>query len=161
MRHNYFLLALIFSMFFATKASSQSLYLDIVKWEGASKSASLDEVRKITFSNNNLVLNYTAGTSENVSISEIRKIVFGTTTGTDKLQPLENSLQVYPNPASDLVYLKNIPDTAVDVTIYTLSGIQVAAYRLSSIRDNIYVGNLSEGMYLLKANGQISKFTKR
>lgn len=61
-------------------------------------------------------------------------------------QPLE----VYPNPASDFLYLRGFPSEAVDYTIFNVMGQQVAA---GSTHGTIPVAELGRGVYLLRIGG--------
>jgi hypothetical protein len=63
-----------------------------------------------------------------------------------RLQPLE----VYPNPATDVLYLKNIPQEAVDYTIFNAMGQKVKA---GSTRGTIPVAEMGKGIYLLHMEG--------
>lgn len=59
----------------------------------------------------------------------------------------QQSLEVYPNPCSDVLYLKNLPCTMVDYTIFNVFGQQVA----SGCSDGtISVAELEKGIYFLQ-----------
>ncbi len=67
------------------------------------------------------------------------------------------SIQVYPNPASDFVYVK--ADTSIkNIEIYTLSG-QKLNVQLS--QDKLNVSHLPKGVYLLKIQLENSTITKK
>lgn len=74
------------------------------------------------------------------------------------LQPLE----VYPNPASDVLYLKGLPSEAAEYTIYNAMGQKVKAGATSGA---IPVAELCKGLYLLQIEGnkhpEIVKFVVR
>ena len=62
-------------------------------------------------------------------------------------QPLE----VYPNPVSDVLYLKNFSCETVDYSIFNAIGQQVAA---GSSRGAIPVAGLEKGLYILQIKGE-------
>jgi hypothetical protein len=65
----------------------------------------------------------------------------------------ENSLtmtNVYPNPASDVLYLENANDF-VDVTVYSITGQMV--FHTTEVNNSINISELPEGMYTLQAKG--------
>ena len=62
-------------------------------------------------------------------------------------QPLE----VYPNPVSDVLHIKNLPCEAVDYVIFNVLGQKVAA---GSSRGTISVVGLEKGLYVLQIKGE-------
>lgn len=59
----------------------------------------------------------------------------------------QQSLEVYPNPCSDVLYLKNIPSEMVDYSIYNVLGQQVAT---GCSDGTINVAELEKGIYFLQ-----------
>ncbi|NQV52179.1 MAG: T9SS type A sorting domain-containing protein [Flavobacteriales bacterium] len=69
--------------------------------------------------------------------------------GQDELEI--SSLSIYPNPSSERIYLTAIPEGSnVSVTIYDLSGRQVAMQSIRSIDQSIHIGTLSAGPYMVR-----------
>lgn len=64
---------------------------------------------------------------------------------------LQQPLEIYPNPVSDVLYMKNLPCEAVDYSIFNVLGQQVAA---GSSRGSIPVSGLEKGLYILKIKGE-------
>ena len=62
-------------------------------------------------------------------------------------QPLE----IYPNPVSDVLYVRNLPCEIVEYSIFSLMGQEVAA-GLSS--GTISVARLDKGIYFLQVKGE-------
>ena len=60
-------------------------------------------------------------------------------------------LEVYPNPVSDLLYLKNLPSETVDYAIFDVSGRMVTA---GTSNGTISVAGLEKGLYLLQIKGE-------
>ena len=66
---------------------------------------------------------------------------------TSSPQPLE----VYPNPVSDVLYLKNLPCAVVEYSIFNVLGQQVTA---GSSRGTLSVAGLEKGLYILQVKGE-------
>ena len=63
----------------------------------------------------------------------------------------QQPLEVYPNPVSDLLYLKELPCETVDYAIFDVSGRMVAA---GNSNGSISVSGLEKGLYLLQIKGE-------
>ena len=80
----------------------------------------------------------------------------------------QNELIISPNPAKD--YIKVISVTGTQrISIFTMTGVKTKEFQLSTIQgaeNDLYIGDLPSGTYLLKAqniNGQatVKKVIKR
>ena len=60
------------------------------------------------------------------------------------------ALEIYPNPASDVLYIKNLPCEMVNYSIFNVLGQQVAA---GSTDGSISVSDLQKGVYVLQIKG--------
>ena len=67
-------------------------------------------------------------------------------------------LEVYPNPVSDLLYLKELPCETVDYAIFDVSGRMVAA---GNSNGSISVSGLEKGLYLLQIKGEKQSATAK
>jgi hypothetical protein len=96
---------------------------------GNTESFPLNEVRKITFSENNLNLHLYAGSIETWDLSTIRHYAFDYTVGLPKSDFPEgmSGFKVFPNPASAAVKIEYTLQRAgnVSLEIYDLQGKQV------------------------------------
>lgn len=63
----------------------------------------------------------------------------------------QQMLAVYPNPVSDVLYMKNLPCEVVDYSIFNVLGQQVAT---GSSRGTISVAGLEKGLYMLRIKGE-------
>ncbi len=84
------------------------------------------------------------------------------TTGLSEAVKFESSLVIYPNPASEFIYVSNIPDLKY-IDIYNIIGQKVKT--LKSIGDKIQISELPNGVYMLSAenySGEVfsAKFIK-
>ena len=64
---------------------------------------------------------------------------------------LHQPLEIYPNPVSDVLYIKNLPCERVDYTIFNLLGQEVAAGSSCGI---LSVAGLEKGLYFLQIKGK-------
>lgn len=63
----------------------------------------------------------------------------------------QQPLMVYPNPVSDVLYLKNLPCETVEYAIFDVSGRMVAA---GSTQGTVSVVGLEKGVYVLQVKGE-------
>lgn len=63
----------------------------------------------------------------------------------------QQPLEVYPNPVSDVLYVKNLPCETVEYSIFNLMGQEVAA---GSSSGTISVVGLDKGLYFLQVKGE-------
>jgi hypothetical protein len=63
----------------------------------------------------------------------------------------QQPLEVYPNPVSDILYVKNLPCKTVDYSIFNVLGQEVTA---SSTTGSISVAGLENGIYFLQLKGK-------
>jgi len=68
--------------------------------------------------------------------------------GTGVLSATQGNIGIYPNPASDYIVLNG--DASADISIYDLTGKQVAEHFNVSAGDKINVNNLNGGLYILE-----------
>jgi hypothetical protein len=72
--------------------------------------------------------------------------------------PTANQFSVYPNPVKDILYLRKENNDAIEIAIYNLSGIRLKSVKV--INNQIEVGDLNSGCYILKSENKICKFVK-
>lgn len=70
----------------------------------------------------------------------------------------QQPLEVYPNPASDVLYLKDLPCEAVEYAIFNVMGQKVAA---GFSHGSISVAELGKGIYILQIKGDKSLKTAK
>lgn len=153
-----FILSIIVFTFLAAVANAQTVSLEINKTDNSQQKIALSNLKKLTFSGSNLVLNYYTGINENIAIADIRKLNFGLISGIDNIAEDKNAISVYPNPATSFIAIKNLSTQNNQVTIYSVSGIMVFNSTLQS--ETIDISALKKGIYLLKVNNQVLKFSK-
>ena len=76
--------------------------------------------------------------------------------------PSQRQFEVYPNPVSDVLYLKNLPSGQLDYSIFNVLGQKAAS---GSSSGTIPVATLGQGLYFLQikvdASFETSKFVVR
>jgi hypothetical protein len=153
---------LLIALLFAWIAGLQAQDLYLKTKDGVVTIKSLETLKKFTFSNNNLLINYLSGPAETYSLSNISKLSFkSAVTGVDELSLSgTTAMKVYPNPVTDIIYIQNAPEVTYAVSIYRISGSLVLTTKLSSGTKSIDVSYLASGLYLLNVNGLTFKFVK-
>ncbi|MDO9255477.1 MAG: T9SS type A sorting domain-containing protein [Bacteroidales bacterium] len=143
------------------EADAQNLVIKTIDGKEAAKP--LSTLKNMTFPGGKLLLTYTSGSTDSYSLTNISKLFFGDAiTGIDD-QPLSETageLSVYPNPAENVINLKNAPEGISTVKIYRMEGVMVLNKEVSAGSLSIDVSNLAKGFYLLTLNGQAFKFIK-
>lgn len=158
MKTKLYMTIIVLLIMFAQYIIAQNTYLEIVKTDNSQKKVALSILNKLTFTSSDLILNYSAGQDESVPKSEIRKIVFSTTTGAQNT--FNGNFQALPNPAKNFIILRNLPEGAYNVNIYSITGSQIFSIKTTSIFNSIDISTLKTGIYILKANNYVTKFTK-
>ena len=139
---------------------SQNITLTIKNWEGIDKRVELNSLKKITFSGTNLVLNYLAGGNEDIAFSTVYKILFSSYTALNDIPEDSKSVFIYPNPSSHFISFKNVADSDNQVAVYNINGTHVMNINLSPGAEGVDVSALKRGIYLIKVDGEVLKFTK-
>ena len=122
----------------------------------------LAQVEKITFDNNNFIVNETSG-DDLINISSIRKVYFtNVPVGVDDNISVFNSSKIYayPNPAMNLINFKNLPEQPTRLTIYNVLGEVVFENEVSSSNNTVDLSKLSTGSYIIRVNGQSINLSK-
>ncbi|NPD44041.1 MULTISPECIES: T9SS type A sorting domain-containing protein [unclassified Lentimicrobium] len=119
--------------------------------------ASIDH---ISFPKNNFVISRLDQSSRSLNLISIKKLYFDTTTAVNSINELTNTLEIYPNPASDFIQILNAPLDKTIFSIYSLHGIEVLQSSLNSSSDIIDISSLVTGVYFLRISNQTYKFIK-
>ncbi len=139
--------------------TAQQKWLEILKTDNSTKNIELIMLKKLTFSNTDLIVNYFAGGEEALPRNEIRKISFKNATGVQNLVE-QGRFGIYPNPSSEFIQLHNIPDELYTVTIFSIAGNQIKTLQNITIQMPIDIKNFRKGLYIIRANNFVTKFTK-
>lgn len=82
-----------------------------------------------------------------------------------EIASFQNAISVYPNPASDLLYIKSDTDATINnIALYDISGRQVLNAQFDDIPQNVHtidVKNLNKGLYILTVSGANGSYSKK
>lgn len=160
MRHKLLLTHILFCLGIGYISMQAQTLLNIKKFDGTEKFLNLTTLSKITFSDVNLILNYTVGNEDPIVLSSVKKIVFTQTAGVTQITADRKSFRVSPNPATSYIELKYAPEGDLNVAVYSVAGSLVLNIQLDSDSRQINVSGLPKGLYLIKVNNHVAKFSK-
>jgi hypothetical protein len=152
------LVALLLS-FVSLSVQAQSLSLNIIQWSGDENHVSVASIDKITFSEDNLIVNYEEGSTESIDLLSIRKITFSIPMGIDKIENGKEQLSVFFISANQLM-VNNLPEGKHPVSIYSVSGNLIQSTTIDSYSPTINVDTMQKGMYIVMINNQTLKIVK-
>lgn len=138
---------------------AQTQILEIHRWNQSSVQVILEDLQKITFSGNNLVLNMKSGDLNPIPTSDVRNLMFGIVTGIQSKADKSSSISVFPNPAVNYIRINGVGAKAIPVSVYSLSG-QIVLQQIYQEGGEIVIANLHPGIYILRANDRVFKFIK-
>ena len=153
-------LLLLFSVC-CIRSNAQSLVIKMKN--GTESSEALEILQKFSFLDNNMLVEKSGGTNDLFTISEIQTIRFNNVpVGIDKnsISKNDQGIVLYPNPANQVIYLKNLPENGTQIQIYRIDGILIYNIAVESTEQSINIDNLNEGLYLLRVNNEVIKFKK-
>ena len=88
-------------------------------------------------------------------IANVKKICFAPPTNTDVNDTVVHSIIVYPNPTQDILMIQGAE--SLTLRVYNLQG----SLLLTQWGNQISVGNLPDGTYLLQIGTQVVRFIKK
>lgn len=122
----------------------------------------LNEIRKLYFSGNDLKIDFHSGADDTYALADIRKLYFTETVSVVENNPGTNyHLKVYPNPSDDYILVAGIPENILTIDIYRNDGQCVLKIGTESGNIKIDTRQLASGLYFINAGGFTSKFIKR
>ncbi len=142
------------------QANSQNNALIIQKADNSLSNTELTTIKKITFQNSNLVLHYTSGTTGEFLLTDVRKIMFGPVSEVINPQLNETELIVFPNPASDFLWIKDGVTKNEEIRIISVTGQLILNIKHITQDNKIDISGLKPGVYFIRTNGALSKFIK-
>ena len=134
---------------------AQNVTFTVVKTDGTTIDHIMSSDAKIYYSDTQLFIDSEDETFS-YNLSGLRKAYF---TVMDNVEETDNQqLEIYPNPANDVLRISNISDNQL-VTIYSIDGRVV---KKTNVSDNaeINISDLRPGMYVVSACNLFSKFLK-
>ncbi len=142
------------------QANSQNNALIIQKADNSLSNTELTSIKKITFQNSNLVLHYTNGNTGEFLMTDVRKIMFGPVSEVINPQQNEEKMLLFPNPATNYIWLSREIHSNDAVTIFSVTGQLMLTVKNISPDNKIDISSLKPGAYFIFSNGASSKFVK-
>lgn len=155
-------LPLILVLLLATHASQGFAQQLVVKLtNGTEVARALNQVRKLTFDPGQVSVVLQTGNSESYAMQQVQKLYFESlTSGTaDNINPFQQ-VNLYPNPASDIVYLSGLPQGVSHAFIYSFEGRQLLSASVSPEANSINLRSLKPGIYMLVLDSRAIKLIR-
>ena len=123
---------------------------------GAEEMQDIATIGKLVFVGENIqLLDKDGNILATEPIANVKKICFAPPTNTNVNDTLVNTILVYPNPTQDVLMIQGAESQTLRV--YNLQG----SLLLTQWGNQISVGNLPDGTYLLQIGTQVVRFIKR
>ncbi len=130
--------------------------------DGSVVSQDISLLGSFKFPDNLLQVNYLSGTKTSYELSTVSTVYFGDTSTSieDNLSSDDQEISVYPNPASDIIYLKNMTETGMYLSIYKIDGNLIQREIISDANQSVDISNLTKGIYIVRINNRTIKLIK-
>lgn len=144
------------------EARSQSMVVQMK--DGTENTSLLASLRSFTTPTTSMVINQKNGSNQTLALADVRKIYFKDVaifapTAVSSLSA-ENDVQLYPNPVSTALYIKNLTEDATAITIFGIDGAVVKEAIVSEQDNEVDVAALDKGLYLIRLSNKTLKFNK-
>ena len=149
-------LKFIFLCIIFCSLQTMAINLVIEPRSGTEKIQDIALIGKLVFVGENIqLLNKEGNILATESIANVKKICFAPLTETDVNDTLVNTILVYPNPTQDVLMIQGAESQTLRV--FNLQG----SLLLTQWGNQISVGNLPDGTYLLQIGTQVVRFIKK
>lgn len=147
-------LTIYISLFWALSLSglqAQNLY--VKQSNGTQTSVSLTDIRKMTFSEGNIIIAKTDNSSAQFALNDLRYLSFFdfSTSASDGFSEQGGNLKIFPNPVHSTFFLELNENTDTDgiLNIYNFEGRLMLSMRISGIESkSINISHFPKGMYI-------------
>ncbi len=125
--------------------NANAQYLVVKLQDGTTESTELSVLQNLTFPDNLLQLNFASGLDESYNLSTVSTLYFQQyqTNVNDSWTNGESEISIYPNPANDIINIKNVVETTSMISVYRIDGTLVLQKQLSnqnkSLNNNIKI----------------------
>ena len=151
MKHIFILICVI-----CCSLQTMATNLVLVQSSGAEEKQDIATIGKLVFVEENIqLLDKDGNILATEPIANVKKICFASETNTNVNDTLVNTILVYPNPTQDVLMIQGAASQTLRV--YNLQG----SLLLTQWGDQISVGNLPDGTYLLQIGTQVVRFIKK
>ncbi len=155
MKKKAFLVSIL--LFGAVAAAKADNAMTVNLYDGGTSTWAVPAVRTLTFASGQMSVNLADGTKSQMEVSAIRKITFST--GGDGVSKIaaDESVRIYPNPATDYLNIVNADASAVVMVV----GLDGRVWLNGTANEPLFVGDLPSGFYIAKVGNATVKFRKQ
>lgn len=126
----------------------------------SNESYSTAEMHKIVFQGDNIEAIWNDGTSKTYAFSSDQRILYASSSDIETLESTGESFKLYPNPASESIYLSGI-DVQYSLNLYNSSGRLIKQIRAQGATQTENVSDLAKGIYYLQNGRNSFRFIKK
>jgi len=155
-----YLLIVVGQFLFATLYAQTDV--TVVYSNGGQEVLTVQDNGGLYFFDEQLLIAQTSGNVKSVKMADIQKLLFSESTGSVDLQQVgndKNSLLLYPNPVSDNLYVLGIGEDLGEYMIFSVSGTTLLE-GVCKEGEPLDISSFSSGIYFIKVNGVIVRFSK-
>lgn len=124
---------------------------------GTEQSIQLNNLRKITFSGSNLVLNYVSGSTQSYGFSSLEKMYFNSQVAIRDV--VQSNTDVFFNAADNQIHFRNLGEGTHNVTVFRMDGRAVVSTSVQP-GETVDMSAYPKSIYLLRIDNQVVKFKK-
>ena len=121
------------------------------------KVITIENLKQITFDGTTVNIELTDGSNSSASMDYIERIYFGNLSAIADINAQSGNLVEYLS--NDEIAINS--EAGSTVAIYSLTGAQLLTRRIDTQGETISIAGLPQGIYIVKANGRITKIIKR
>ncbi len=147
----------ILGLLMAVLAGAAQTEVEILFHNADTQTFTVGEAGKIYFDNGHMLIDEGDGIPYSFPLSDIRKMMFNHAVPAQAIEA--SDLRIYPNPATTFLHIGGDSARDIPYQLFAMDGRMVMS-GISHSGDRIAVGNLPQGLYLLKIDGRTFKISK-
>ena len=105
------------------------------------------------------VAQYTRVTEDSDTV-DLFTYISSYTSSTEEVNEVRN-MEVYPNPAQDILNVNGIKGSKADLEIYDITGRKIIDRKVNRQNNRIDVSDLNQGTYVIRVHGESESYTKK
>jgi hypothetical protein len=156
-KYTWVLVSLMLAAF--TELNAQYIHFETIY--GTVNTELLSSVQNLTFPENTVEIKFFESPNLSYNLLSLKKIYFNLETGVNADLARGSEIEIYPNPVTKTLVVRNLSGKDTEVEIYSVYGEKMATKKGCAEDPQLDVGNLTSGLYLVKVNGQTLKFVKQ
>lgn len=164
---HFFVGAMLFAGPYGLAQSSNDV-LAVMFLNGTMTTLPIEEIRLITFPDDNQMRITMKNETRDFSVAMVRKMIVSFSTGLEEPEPtLQQQVKLYPNPVVDELFVQYAHPVSANILIriFDLNGKMVVSHTFSSLElasgSNLTVSHLVPGLYLFMLHTEGYTFTSK